>query len=71
MKDGVITHKITAHTTDLARGHPGAEYRDSELGKARFEFRWEDQLKLSLDPVTAGESHDETPPQEGTKSSLF
>ena len=60
VKDGVIAYKIAAHAADLAKGHPGAQYRDNALSKARFEFRWEDQFNLSLDPVTAREFHDET-----------
>ncbi len=62
VKDGVIAYKIAAHAADLAKGHPGAQYRDNALSKARFEFRWEDQFNLSLDPVTAREFHDETLP---------
>jgi phosphomethylpyrimidine synthase len=71
VKDGVIAYKIAAHAADLAKGHPGAQYRDNALSKARFEFRWEDQFNLSLDPVTAQEFHDETLPQEGAKSAHF
>ena len=71
VKDGVITYKIAAHAADLAKGHPGAQHRDNVLSKARFEFRWEDQFNLSLDPVTAREFHDETLPQEGAKSAHF
>jgi phosphomethylpyrimidine synthase len=71
VKDGVITYKIAAHAADLAKGHPGAQYRDNALSKARFEFRWEDQFNLSLDPETAREFHDETLPQEGAKSAHF
>jgi phosphomethylpyrimidine synthase len=71
VKDGVIAYKIAAHAADLAKGHPGAQYRDNALSKARFEFRWEDQFNLSLDPVTAREFHDETLPQEGAKTSHF
>ena len=71
VKDGVITYKIAAHAADLAKGHPGAQYRDNALSKARFEFRWEDQFNLSLDPVTAREFHDETLPAEGAKSAHF
>ena len=59
---------IAASAADLTKGHPGAQYRDSALSKARFEFRWEDQFNLSLDPVTAREFHDETLPQEGAKT---
>ena len=71
VKDGVIAYKIAAHAADLAKGHPGAQYRDNALSKARFEFRWEDQFNLSLDPVTAREFHDETLPQEGAKTAHF
>jgi phosphomethylpyrimidine synthase len=71
VKDGVITYKIAAHAADLAKGHPGAQYRDNALSKARFEFRWEDQFNLSLDPTTAREFHDETLPQEGAKTAHF
>jgi phosphomethylpyrimidine synthase len=71
VKAGVITYKLAAHAADLAKGHPGAQYRDNALSKARFEFRWEDQFNLSLDPTTAREFHDETLPQEGAKSAHF
>jgi phosphomethylpyrimidine synthase len=71
VKDGVIAYKIAAHAADLAKGHPGAQYRDNAISKARFEFRWEDQFNLSLDPVTAREFHDETLPQEGAKTAHF
>ncbi len=71
VKDGVITYKIAAHAADLAKGHPGAQYRDNALSKARFEFRWEDQFNLALDPETAREFHDETLPQEGAKTAHF
>ena len=71
VKDGVIAYKIAAHAADLAKGHPGAQYRDNALSKARFEFRWEDQFNLALDPVTAREFHDETLPQEGAKTAHF
>ena len=71
VKDGVITYKIAAHAADLAKGHPGAQYRDNALSKARFEFRWEDQFNLSLDPVTARGFHDETLPQDGAKTAHF
>ncbi len=71
VKDGVITYKIAAHAADLAKGHPGAQYRDNAISKARFEFRWEDQFNLALDPITAREFHDETLPQEGAKSAHF
>ncbi len=71
VKVGVITYKLAAHAADLAKGHPGAQYRDNAISKARFEFRWEDQFNLSLDPVTAREYHDETLPQDGAKSAHF
>ncbi len=71
VKDGVITYKLAAHAADLAKGHPGAQYRDNALSKARFEFRWEDQFNLSLDPEVAREYHDETLPQEGAKLAHF
>ncbi len=71
VKDGVIAYKIAAHAADLAKGHPGAQYRDNALSKARFEFRWEDQFNLSLDPDTAREFHDETLPVEGAKVAHF
>ena len=71
VKDGVITYKIAAHAADLAKGHPGAQYRDNALSKARFEFRWEDQFNLSLDPETARSYHDETLPAEGAKIAHF
>jgi phosphomethylpyrimidine synthase len=71
VKDGVITYKLAAHAADLAKGHPGAQVRDNALSKARFEFRWEDQFNLSLDPDTAREFHDETLPAEGAKSAHF
>jgi phosphomethylpyrimidine synthase len=71
VKDGVIAYKIAAHAADLAKGHPGAQFRDNVLSKARFEFRWEDQFNLSLDPDTAREFHDETLPAEGAKLAHF
>ena len=71
VKTGVITYKIAAHAADLAKGHPGAQYRDDALSKARFEFRWEDQFNLGLDPDTAREMHDETLPAEGAKHASF
>lgn len=71
VKDGVITYKLAAHAADLAKGHPGAQHRDDALSKARFEFRWEDQFNLSLDPDTAREFHDETLPAEGAKTAHF
>ena len=71
VKTGVITYKIAAHAADLAKGHPGAQARDNALSKARFEFRWEDQFNLSLDPETAKSFHDETLPAEGAKVAHF
>lgn len=71
VKTGVITYKIAAHAADLAKGHPGAQFRDDALSKARFEFRWEDQFNLGLDPDTAREMHDETLPAEGAKHASF
>lgn len=71
VKDGIITYKIAAHAADLAKGHPGAQIRDNALSKARFEFRWEDQFNLSLDPDKALQFHDETLPQEGAKIAHF
>lgn len=71
VKEGVITYKLAAHAADLAKGHPGAQYRDNALSKARFEFRWEDQFNLGLDPEKAREFHDETLPQDGAKTAHF
>ena len=71
VKDGVITYKIAAHAADLAKGHPGAQERDDALSKARFEFRWQDQFNLSLDPETAHAYHDETLPAPAAKSAHF
>jgi phosphomethylpyrimidine synthase len=71
VKDGVIAYKIAAHAADLAKGHPGAQLRDDALSQARFEFRWEDQFNLSLDPDTAREFHDETLPAQGAKLAHF
>lgn len=71
VKDGIITYKIAAHAADLAKGHPGAQVRDNALSKARFEFRWDDQFNLSLDPDTARSMHDETLPKEAHKSAHF
>jgi phosphomethylpyrimidine synthase len=71
VKDGVIAYKLAAHAADLAKGHPGAQFRDNALSKARFEFRWEDQFNLALDPEVAREYHDETLPQEGAKLAHF
>jgi phosphomethylpyrimidine synthase len=71
VRDGIIAYKIAAHAADLAKGHPGAQLRDNALSKARFEFRWDDQFNLSLDPEKAKEFHDETLPQEGAKFAHF
>jgi phosphomethylpyrimidine synthase len=71
VKDGVIAYKIAAHAADLAKGHPGAQQRDDALSKARFEFRWQDQFNLSLDPETAQSYHDETLPAEPAKTAHF
>jgi phosphomethylpyrimidine synthase len=71
VKTGLITYKLAAHAADLAKGHPGAQVRDNALSKARFEFRWEDQFNLSLDPVTARSFHDETLPQQSGKVAHF
>jgi phosphomethylpyrimidine synthase len=71
VKDGIITYKLAAHAADLAKGHPGAQIRDNALSKARFEFRWEDQFNLGLDPDKAREFHDETLPQHGAKLAHF
>ena len=71
VKDGVITYKLAAHAADLAKGHPGAQIRDNAVSKARFEFRWEDQFNLALDPIIAREYHDETLPAEGAKLAHF
>ncbi|HXZ49709.1 MAG TPA: phosphomethylpyrimidine synthase ThiC [Usitatibacter sp.] len=71
VKEGIITYKIAAHAADLAKGHPGAQIRDNALSKARFEFRWEDQFNLGLDPDKARHFHDETLPQEGAKLAHF
>ena len=71
VKQGLITYKIAAHAADLAKGHPGAQIRDNAMSKARFEFRWEDQFNLALDPATARAYHDETLPQESGKVAHF
>ena len=71
VKDGIITYKIAAHAADLAKGHPGAQVRDNALSKARFEFRWDDQFNLGLDPDKAREFHDETLPKESAKVAHF
>ena len=67
----MITYKLAAHAADLAKGHPAAQFRDNALSKARFEFRWEDQFNLSLDPEKAREFHDQTLPQENAKTAHF
>lgn len=71
VRDGIITYKIAAHAADLAKGHPGAQARDNALSKARFEFRWEDQFRLALDPEKAKEFHDETLPKDAHKTAHF
>jgi phosphomethylpyrimidine synthase len=71
VKDGIIAYKVAAHAADLAKGHPGAQVRDNALSKARFEFRWDDQFNLGLDPDKARQFHDETLPQEGAKLAHF
>ncbi len=71
VKDGIMAYKVAAHAADLAKGHPGAQLRDNALSKARFEFRWEDQFNLGLDPDTAKDFHDETLPQHGAKLAHF
>jgi phosphomethylpyrimidine synthase len=68
---GIITYKIAAHAADLAKGHPGAQVRDNALSKARFEFRWEDQFNLGLDPEKAREYHDATLPKDSAKVAHF
>ncbi len=71
VKDGIMAYKIAAHAADLAKGHPGAQLRDNALSKARFEFRWEDQFNLGLDPDTAKDFHDETLPKDSMKTAHF
>ncbi|MGH8604672.1 MAG: phosphomethylpyrimidine synthase ThiC, partial [Gammaproteobacteria bacterium] len=71
VKEGIIAYKIAAHAADLAKGHPAAQLRDNALSRARFEFRWEDQFNLGLDPERAREFHDETLPKEGHKLAHF
>ncbi len=71
VKEGVITYKLAAHAADLAKGHPGSQHRDNAMSKARFEFRWEDQFNLALDPDTARSYHDETLPSENAKVAHF
>jgi len=71
VRDGVVTYKIAAHAADLAKGFPGAQLQDNALSKARFEFRWEDQFNLALDPERAREFHDQTLPKEAHKVAHF
>jgi phosphomethylpyrimidine synthase len=71
VKQGIIAYKIAAHAADVAKGHPGARSRDDALSKARFEFRWQDQFNLGLDPDTAREFHDETLPKDSSKVAHF
>jgi phosphomethylpyrimidine synthase len=71
VREGVIAYRIAAHAADLAKGHPGAQARDNALSRARFEFRWEDQFNLGLDPERAREFHDETLPGEGARVAHF
>jgi phosphomethylpyrimidine synthase len=71
VKEGIIAYKIAAHAADLAKGHPGAQLRDNALSKARFEFRWQDQFNLGLDPDRARDFHDETLPKEAHKVAHF
>ena len=69
--EGIVTYKIAAHAADLAKGHPGAQARDNAMSKARFEFRWEDQFNIGLDPEKAREFHDETLPKQSAKVAHF
>ena len=71
VKEGVIAYRLAAHSADLAKGHPGARARDDALSRARFDFRWEDQFNLSLDPETAQQYHDQTLPKEAHKVAHF
>ena len=71
VKEGIITYKLAAHAADLAKGHPGAQIRDNAMSKARFEFRWDDQFNIGLDPDKAKEFHDETLPKESAKIAHF
>jgi phosphomethylpyrimidine synthase len=71
VREGIVTYKIAAHAADLAKGHPGAQARDNAMSKARFEFRWEDQFNIGLDPEKAREFHDETLPKESAKIAHF
>lgn len=71
MREGIVTYKIAAHAADLAKGHPGAQARDNAMSKARFEFRWEDQFNIALDPEKARSFHDETLPKDSAKIAHF
>ncbi len=71
VREGIVTYKIAAHAADLAKGHPGAQARDNAMSKARFEFRWEDQFNIGLDPEKAREFHDETLPKQSSKVAHF
>jgi phosphomethylpyrimidine synthase len=71
VREGIVTYKIAAHAADLAKGHPGAQARDNAMSKARFEFRWEDQFNIGLDPEKARTFHDETLPKESAKIAHF
>ncbi len=71
VKEGIITYKLAAHAADLAKGHPGAQIRDNAMSKARFEFRWDDQFNIGLDPDKAKDFHDETLPKESAKVAHF
>jgi phosphomethylpyrimidine synthase len=71
VREGIVTYKIAAHAADLAKGHPGAQIRDNAMSKARFEFRWDDQFNLALDPEKARSFHDETLPKESAKVAHF
>jgi phosphomethylpyrimidine synthase len=71
VREGIVTYKIAAHAADLAKGHPGAQARDNAMSKARFEFRWEDQFNIGLDPEKARAFHDETLPKESAKVAHF
>jgi phosphomethylpyrimidine synthase len=71
VREGIVTYKIAAHAADLAKGHPGAQARDNAMSKARFEFRWEDQFNIGLDPEKAREFHDETLPKQSAKVAHF
>ena len=71
VREGIIAYKIAAHAADLAKGHPTAQLRDNALSKARFDFRWDDQFNLGLDPIRAREFHDKTLPQDSAKVAHF